>query len=239
MASSFSAELKVALVGYTNTGKTSLMSALTRAEIEVKDELFATLDANTRIIDPNTRPKILLSDTVGFIRSLPHGLIESFKSTLEELLTANLLLHVVDVSHPERDQQMMITEEVLAEIGASDIPMIIVFNKKDLVSDAFILRILRKKHKKSIAVCARDIDDMRDLREFIFHFFETQFVETTLQIPSADTSALSLVYNTCVILKADYENQGHVSFKIRGASDTVAKFGDYIVAKEDTEKGAG
>src|SRR5450432_4620949 len=124
---------RVALVGYTNAGKSTLMRALTGSEVYVADKLFATLDTTVRTLEPPTRPRILVSDTVGFIDKLPHGLVASFKSTLDEALEAGLLAQVVDASDPAFERQLQVTSEVLAEIGASGVPRLIVFNKIDRV----------------------------------------------------------------------------------------------------------
>lgn len=127
-------EKKVALVGYTNAGKSSLMRALTSSEIYVADKLFATLDTTIRTMYPESRPKILISDTVGFIKKLPHDLVASFKSTLDEALNASLLLYVVDSADPAFKSQLEVTQKVLAEVGAQDIPARLVLNKVDQLS---------------------------------------------------------------------------------------------------------
>src|SRR5581483_3567130 len=122
---------RVALVGYTNAGKSTWMRALTGSEVYVADKLFATLDTTVRPLVPESVPRVLVSDTVGFIRNLPHGLVASFKSTLDEALEASLLLHVIDASDAGFERQLAVTEEVLAEIGAQDVPRLLVFNKID------------------------------------------------------------------------------------------------------------
>ena len=122
---------RVALVGYTNAGKSTLMRALTGSEVLVANKLFATLDTTVRALHPETVPRVLVSDTVGFIKNLPHGLVASFKSTLDEALEASLLAHVVDASDPGFERQLAVTEEVLDEIGAKDVPRLLVFNKID------------------------------------------------------------------------------------------------------------
>ena len=116
---------RVALVGYTNAGKSTLMRALTGSEVLVADKLFATLDTTVRALHPESVPRVLVSDTVGFIKNLPHGLVASFKSTLDEALEASLLLHVVDASDPGFERQLEVTEEVLDEIGAQDVPRLL------------------------------------------------------------------------------------------------------------------
>jgi GTP-binding protein HflX len=126
----------VALVGYTNAGKSTLMRALTGSEVLVANKLFATLDTTVRVLHPESVPRVLVSDTVGFIKNLPHGLVASFKSTLDEALDASLLLHVIDASDPGFERQLEVTDAVLAEIGADELPRIRVFNKIDHVGDA-------------------------------------------------------------------------------------------------------
>ena len=126
---------RVALVGYTNAGKSTLMRALTGNEVLVADKLFATLDTTVRALHPESVPRVLVSDTVGFIKNLPHGLVASFKSTLDEALEASLLAHVVDASDPGFERQLAVTEEVLDEIGAKAVPRLLVFNKIDRGGD--------------------------------------------------------------------------------------------------------
>jgi GTP-binding protein HflX len=125
---------RVVLIGYTNAGKSSLMRALTGSSVLVEDRLFATLDTTVRALTPETKPRILVSDTVGFIRDLPHDLVASFKSTLDEALDASLLLQVVDAADPSAELQTRVTSEVLAEIGAADVPRRVVMNKIDRLS---------------------------------------------------------------------------------------------------------
>ncbi len=125
--------VRVALVGYTNTGKSTLMRLLSKADVHTEDKLFATIDSTVRKVVMHDIP-FLLTDTVGFIRKLPHTLIECFKSTLEEVREATILLHVVDISHPAHEEHMQVVQETLQEIGAADIPTILVFNKIDQLS---------------------------------------------------------------------------------------------------------
>ena len=226
-------ELKVALVGYTNSGKTSIMSAVTRANVQAEDVLFATLDASVRTLDPSTRPKILLSDTVGFIRNLPHSLVESFKSTLDEVLEADLLLHVVDASHPNFRAQMQTTSDVLREIGAGEIPQLMVFNKLDKVADPVLPKILKAAYKNSEFVSALREDDMVRLRRYIIKYFEENLVRATIEVPADDQALLSLIYKSCLILETDFSIQDRARFEVRASPAVLAKLHSHVVSVAD------
>src|SRR2546429_2367348 len=150
---------RVALVGYTNAGKSTLMRALTGSEALVADKLFATLDTTVRALPPRTVPRVLLSDSVGFIKNLPHRLVASFKSTLDEALEASLLVHVVDASDPGFERQLQVTHDVLDEIGAQEVPRLLVFNKIDRGGDAALQAereaALRARYPGCIVMSAR------------------------------------------------------------------------------------
>src|SRR3954453_271024 len=135
---------RVALVGYTNAGKSTLMRALTGSETLVADKLFATLDTTVRALQPESVPRVLVSDTVGFIKNLPHGLVASFKSTLDEALEASLLLHVVDASDPTHVAQLAVTLDVLEEIGATSVPRKLILNKADRLTPEERNSVLQK-----------------------------------------------------------------------------------------------
>ncbi|HWM41002.1 MAG TPA: GTPase HflX, partial [Burkholderiales bacterium] len=171
---------RVALVGYTNAGKSTLMRALTGSQVLVANKLFATLDTTVRALHPETVPRVLVSDTVGFIKNLPHGLVASFKSTLDEALEASLLAHVVDASDAGFERQLMVTEEVLDEIGAKDVPRLLVFNKIDRGGDE---AALRAKYPGCIVMSAKREGDIARLREAIVAFFQKDLVEAELFLP--------------------------------------------------------
>ena len=215
------------------------MNALTHAKLQAKDALFVTLDANVRTIDPATRPKILLSDTVGFIRNLPHSLVESFKSTLDEVLEADMLLHVVDVSHPSYRVQMETTQLVLNEIGAGDIPTIVVFNKLDNLDDLVLPKVLRQAYRGSICVSAYNEEDVIKLRKHIYEFFGSNFVRAQLSIPADDTSALSQVYNSCLVTETDYETPDVVMIEVKATRAVLNKLSAFIVKEYEPQKGSG
>ncbi len=146
-------EFNVAIVGYTNAGKSTLFNRLTEGGAFVEDRLFATLDATTRVVRLDDR-KLLLTDTVGFIRKLPHHLIASFRATLEEVVEADLLLHVIDAGHPDLESRLATVEEVLGELGVLEKPRIRVFNKIDTIEDAEVLRALEQRYGDGVFVSA-------------------------------------------------------------------------------------
>src|SRR5207248_881947 len=178
---------RVALVGYTNAGKSTLMRALTGSEVYVADKLFATLDTTVRPLVPATRPRVLVSDTVGFIDKLPHGLVASFKSTLDEALEAGLLAHVVDASDAGFERQLEVTSEVLADIGAAEIPRLIIFNKIDRVGDAAAeaaaTAALLERWPESFVMSARRPGDVARLRERLMAFFARDLVQGEVRVP--------------------------------------------------------
>ena len=178
---------KVALVGYTNAGKSSLMRALTGSGVAVADRLFATLDTTVRALQPETRPRVLVSDTVGFIKKLPHELVASFRSTLDEARDAELLLHVVDAADAAFPAQIEVTRAVLDDIGAQG-PRLLLLNKIDRV-DAARREALRDEYPDALLLSAKDPEDVARLHDRIRDFFERDMVEAELTIPYAQAEA--------------------------------------------------
>lgn len=228
-----SQELKVAIVGYTNSGKTTMMKGLTRSNVAGKNELFATLDTNIKTIDPRTRPKILLSDTVGFIRNLPHSLVESFKSTLDEVQEADLLLHVVDVSFHSYEDHIRITRQVLEDIGAGDVPQIMIFNKSDLLDEPILPRVLKAAYPGSMTLSANSMEDVNGLRDHIYAFFIKNLVNYSVAIDIGAQAELSKVYNNCLVINSDYDESGKMLFNVQSTRSTMAKLRKFIVEVED------
>ena len=161
-------EFRAALVGYTNAGKSTLFNALTRADVLVEDRLFATLDATTRRMVSPDRRQVLLTDTVGFIRKLPHHLIASFRSTLSEATEADLLLHVVDASDPDSERQIAAVEGVLEELSGTPPRTVMIYNKSDRLADAAIATALRANDPSCFVVSARRGAGLDALREFLW-----------------------------------------------------------------------
>jgi GTPase len=214
-------QLRVALVGYTNAGKSSLMRALTGSEVLVEDKLFATLDTTVRALQPEAKPRVLVSDTVGFIKKLPHDLVASFRSTLAEALEASLLLFVVDASDPTYESQLEVSREVLREIGADAVPSRLLLNKIDRVSEADRAG-LREKHPDAILLSAKSPEDIAALRETIVAFFESSMVEDQLVLPYAKQGMLSEVYEHARVLSEDYDTTGRI-MTVRGLPGAIAR----------------
>lgn len=216
----------VALVGYTNAGKSTLMRALTGSDVLVENKLFATLDTTVRALQPESRPRVLVSDTVGFIKNLPHGLVASFKSTLEEALDASLLLHVIDASDPGFERQLEVTDKVIAEIDANEVPRIRVFNKIDHVGDAAAqagrTAALRAAYPDCIVMSARRADDVALLRETIVAFFRQGRVEAELFLPWSAQHSRGEIFARCEVLEERAEAEG-AFLKVRGEREIVTR----------------
>jgi GTP-binding protein HflX len=202
-------QLRVALVGYTDAGKSSLMRALTGSEVLVEDKLFAALGTTVRALQPEAKPRVLVSDTIGFIKKLPHDLVASFRSTLAEALEASLLLFVVDASDPTYKAQLEVSRNVLREIGADIVPSRLLLNKIDRVNEAD-RAVLRTKHPDGILLSTKSPEDMAALRETIVGFFETAMVDDELVLPYAKQGLLSEVYNNVRVLSEDYDAIGRI-----------------------------
>jgi GTP-binding protein HflX len=222
----------VALVGYTNAGKSTLMRALTGSEVLIANKLFATLDTTVRTLHPESIPRVLVSDTVGFIKNLPHGLVASFKSTLEEALDASLLLHVIDASDPGFERQIEATEHVLNEIEALDAPRIRVFNKIDQVGDTEATAeknaaaqtereaALRASYPGCIVMSARRPDDIAMLHKAIVAFFQRDLVEAELFLPWSAQQLRGEIFSNCEVLSERADDEG-AFFRVRGEQMTL------------------
>ena len=214
-------QLRVALVGYTNAGKSSLMRALTGSEVLVADQLFATLDTTVRALQPESRPRVLVSDTVGFLRKLPHDLVASFRSTLDEALEASLLLYVADASDPSWEDQLEVTRAVLREIGAAEVPSLLLLNKIDHVDQA-TRRVLRERFPEAILLSAHAPADVASLRQAVLDFFEALMVEADLQIPYARQGLVGEVYESARVLSETFDEAGR-TVRVRSLPGAVAK----------------
>jgi len=215
---------RVALVGYANAGKSTLMRALTGSDVLVADKLFATLDTTVRALHPESVPRVLVSDTVGFIKNLPHDLVASFKSTLEEALEASLLLHVIDASDPGFERQISVTDEVLREIGAQAVPRIRVFNKIDCVGDAQSQAAreasLRLQYPDCMVISARRAGDVATLHAAIVAFFQKGLIEAEIFLPWSAQHLRGEIFASCKVLEERADSNGAI-LRVRGEAQTV------------------
>jgi GTP-binding protein HflX len=197
-------EFRAALVGYTNAGKSSLLRALSGADLLVEDRLFATLDSATRAVELGGGQSALVTDTVGFIRKLPHHLVASFRSTLEEAREADVLLHVQDASHPDRDEQEEVVKEVLEELELTEVPTILVFNKTDRLTHAEEAalkdRIRASDPTPSVFVSALREESLKPLRETLRARMRARLQQVTLHLPARDGEALAALYREGEVL---------------------------------------
>jgi GTP-binding protein HflX len=218
----------VALVGYTNAGKSSMMRALTGSEVYVADKLFATLDTTVRVLVPRTQPPILVSDTVGFIKKLPHDLVASFRTTLEEAAGADLLLEVVDAADPAFREHMRVTREVLTEIGATG-PMKVLLNKIDRV-DAATRAALANELPDAIQTSAVTAADVAALHDRIVAHFEGDLEDADLHVPWALHKIVHAVHESCRVLGEDHDDDG-TRIRVRASAQTLARLRTALAAQ--------
>lgn len=216
----------VAIVGYTNAGKSSLLNRLTGAGVLVEDALFATLDPTTRRTETRDGRVFTLTDTVGFVRHLPHDLVEAFRSTLEESATADLLLHVVDASDPDPEGQITAVREVLAEIGAIEVPELLVCNKADR-ADAMTLMALRANHPDSVVVSARTGQGLAELAEAVEARLPNPEVPVDVLVPYTRGDLMDRIHRTGTIEELEHTAEGtRVRARVRPAlADELKDFG--------------
>jgi GTPase len=193
-----------AIVGYTNAGKSSLLNLMTGADIFADDKLFATLDPTTRKINLNNKQPLLLTDTVGFIRKLPHDLVEAFKATLEEAVLADFLIHVVDASNSDAEEHIKTTNDVLKELGADMKRTITIFNKIDLVDSPIILTRLRSLIPDALFISVKSEEGVNILKEEMEQVLEEDLASTELSIPFDRYDIIALLHRTSHILEEEY-----------------------------------
>lgn len=225
-------EVTACLVGYTNAGKSTLMNALTEARVVVADRLFATLDTRTRACDLGEGRKILLSDTVGFIRKLSHRIIASFHATLEEARTADLLLHVVDTADPHAEHQMASVMDVLGQLGCAEHAILCVYNKMDLVTDQSVLPLLRQRFGAGAMISAAAGDGLDGLRERIRDHLDQHAIDTTIEMPASAGRLQAFLSEHAEILSRQYDGDD-VRMRVRVAPrhlGVVRKLGGRIVS---------
>ena len=216
--------LKVAIVGYTNAGKSTLLNALTRSSVLAENKLFATLDASVRALNPDSHPPIVAIDTVGFISNLPHSLVASFRSTLEEVLEADLLLHVVDASAEKAREQLEVTEKVLGELKADSKPRMTVLNKSDQLKSPLERNRARLVAPGAILVSAMSPDDVIRLRQTILEHFQKGLETWEVLVPYADSRMEAMLHAHGVIDVQRHMEKG-TFYKIRIEEGWARKLG--------------
>ncbi|MEE9169535.1 MAG: GTPase HflX [bacterium] len=206
---------KVAMVGYTNTGKSTLLNTLTSADVATENRLFVTLDSTIRGLSLSPQLRVLLIDTVGFIRKLPHHLVASFRSTLEEAVSSDLLLHVVDISHPMFQDQIESVKLVLSDLKIIDKPAITVFNKIDLLKNRNLVGRLRDEYDPAVFVSATRGYMLSDLLDSIRKTYEHEVIDTDIELRSHVSEVLAEVGSLGTILDTDVRNgRFHLKFRI-------------------------
>ncbi len=218
------------IVGYTNAGKSTLLNSLTGADALAEDKLFATLDPTTRRLRLPTNQNVLLSDTVGFIRKLPHGLVEAFKATLEEVVEAELLVHVVDASHPHADQQIQAVNQVLGEIGAADKPTLMVFNKVDREAGAAMAERLAAQFTKSVCISAKTGAGFPELMAELGVMLRPIRDFVALEVPHDAPQVIARLHAVGQVVDRDYSGE-RARFRVRLPPHLRSEFLQFIVAE--------
>lgn len=222
---------EVSLVGYTNAGKSTLLNTLTNSDIYAKDQLFATLDPTTRQLTLPNKQEIIITDTVGFIQRLPHQLIAAFRSTLEVVTEADLLVHVIDVSHELYKEQAAAVHEVLKEIGAETKPVITVYNKIDKLPPDSKLADRLALEEDTVCISAAKKLNLESLQQMIETHLKSKAVEVTLCIPYAETAKAAQLHETANVLEQEYTENGAVMKVILPVEDLEA-YNEYILKSE-------
>jgi GTP-binding protein HflX len=219
----------VSIIGYTNSGKSTLMNALTGANVLAEDKLFVTLDPTTRKLRMPNNQNILISDTVGFLRKLPHHLVESFKATLEEVVEADLLLHVVDVSHPQAQEQIKAVEVVLQEIEAWGKPTVVALNKIDKIGDgATLIEKFQREFDHAVAISAKNGENLNTLLDEVANRLKDRRVDVTLSIPHDHAKTIALVYRSGYVTAREMEN-GNVVLRAQIPKVLAGELTPYVV----------
>lgn len=232
----------VSIVGYTNAGKSTLMNVLTDAHTHVEDKLFATLDTKTGVCNLDSGLKILISDTVGFIRKLPHHLVSSFKATLEETRNADLLLHVVDTSSSNVFRQIEAVNAVLKELKCDEKPVILVLNKIDAVNDESVIPLIKNRFANSVAISAKNRQGVWGLKQKIEEILEHDFIEVELSCSPANGKLIAYLHEHTHILSSQFYDQV-VIFRLLLDNKLLKKlhtmYGDIHIKVKERQLGLG
>lgn len=197
--------VSASLVGYTNAGKSTLINLLTDAEVLAEDKLFATLDSTTRSLDLAKNKKLIVSDTVGFIRKLPAHLVASFKSTLNVVREADIILHVIDLSHPFFEEHIKVVQDTLKDLGCGTKPTLLIFNKADKIKDKHIIDYVKAKYSNSIIISAARGINIQNLNKKLIEFYDNNFVSRTIKVSTYQSKFISVIYSLADVIDIKYE----------------------------------
>lgn len=216
-----------AIIGYTNVGKSSLLNLMANSNVLVEDKLFATLDPTTRVVDLPGKQQLLMSDTVGFIRKLPHNLVEAFKSTLEAALVSDFIIHVLDVSSSSVEDHWKTTMELLRELNASKKPVITVYNKLDKLDNMVVRARLRAQRPEAVFISVKEGIGIEELKSKIIRQVTKDLTRLHLSIPAGNFDMISKLYKSGKVLAIKYEHDfAHVTARI--PSEKIDNFKDFI-----------
>ena len=206
--------IRISLVGYTNAGKSTLFNLITKSGVLAENKLFATLDSTTRSLDIGINQKLLLSDTVGFIRKLPPNLIASFKSTLKEVRDADIILHVIDISHPYFEDHINIVDQTLKDLGADKKSSLKVFNKIDLVNDKNRISYVRNKFRNTVIISAERGINISMFNEKLISIINNTYVEEKIDLDLADSKTAAKIHSMAEVISTNYdESLIHITYK--------------------------
>jgi len=206
--------IRISLVGYTNAGKSTLFNLLTNAGVFAEDKLFATLDSTTRSVEIGKNEKILISDTVGFIRKLPAHLVASFKSTLNEVRDADIIIHLIDLSHDFFEDHIKVVEETMKELQCGDKVQLMVFNKVDLVTDKHRIAFVKNKYNDSVIISAARGINITALKKKLNELVQSSFVEEKVSLDIADSRTAAKIHSLAEVVSTKYvDNTVHITYK--------------------------
>ena len=200
--------IKATLVGYTNAGKSTLLNLLTEAAVYAEDKLFATLDSTTRAFELSPKKKILITDTVGFIRKLPHNLVASFKSTLNVVQTADLIIHVIDITNPFYEDHIKVVEDTLESLNCKNKPRIQIFNKIDALEDKHKIEFIKNHYPESVLISAERAININELKNIFIKFYEQNFVENKIRTDHSRSHLISKIHSLVEDVETEYDDFG-------------------------------
>ncbi len=206
--------VRIALVGYTNAGKSTLFNLLTQSGVFAEDKLFATLDSTTRTFNLSKNGKLLISDTVGFIRKLPANLVASFKSTLNEVRDADIILHVIDISHPYFEDHIEVVEKTLKDLECSKKTQLKIFNKVDLLEEKHKIQYLRNRYENSVIISAQRGINISGLNDTILNLIENAYVQENVDLDLTASKLAAKIHSLAEVISTEYEdNLMHITYK--------------------------